>query len=355
LGRLRKSDDCNKVERRARSLPCGPAGVMSWKPTAVTLATNFDPLTPAPQRGPGLADGHRAEAARLRAARSAAAYAQARRHSRLVRLLRTGIPIGALASFVVFIVFPFINPFRDAGVSVGAIRMDGTRVTMETPRLAGHRKDNKPYEVTADSAIQDIRVPNVIELAGIKARLVNADNSVLNLTANKAVFDTQKEQLQLKGDVRLRIGEGQEAQLKSADVDFKAGTVRSSEAVTVRLPDMSVAADSLDVVNNGASVAFIGRVSAHIDDRDSKAAAARRPAAPAGTPARPTGQEPSAFAPATSRTQADGTGGALAPDALPRALTTGAEGATPLSPARATRNVTVVDPATGRALPRSVP
>ena len=353
---MRNSGDCNKVERLATSQPHGPAGATSWNTTAVTLATNLDHITPAQQRGPTLADGHREEAARLRAARSSAAYADARRHSRLVRLLRVGIPIGALASFVAFIVFPFINPFRDAGVSVGAIRMDGTRVTMENPRLAGHRKDNKPYEVTAASAIQDIRVPNVIELAGIKARLVNADNSVLNLTANSAIFDTQKEQLQLKGDVRLRMGEGQEAQLRSADVDFKAGTVRSREAVTVRLPDMSVAADSLDVVDNGASVAFIGRVSAQIDDRDSKAAAAsRRPAAPATGPTGQALPEPSAFAPAGAPTQADGSASVVMPDALPRALTTQAEGATPLAPPRTGRNITVIDPATGRALPRSVP
>ena len=338
------------------SRPHGPADATFWNPTAVTLATHLDHISPAQQRGPGLADGHRAEAARLRAAQSSAAYADARRHSRLVRLLRVGIPIGALASFVAFIVFPFINPFRDAGVSVGAIRMDGTRVTMENPRLAGHRKDNSPYEVTAASAIQDIRMPNVIEMSGIKARLLNADNSVLNLTANSAVFDTQKEHLQLKGDVRLLMGEGQEAQLQSAEVDFKAGTVRSREAVTVRLPDMSVAADSLDVVDNGARVAFIGRVSAQIDDRDSKAAAAsRRPAAPAATPVRPALPEPSAFAPPAARTQADGSVGAVMPAALPRALTTRAEGATPLAPAGAGRNVTVIDPATGRALPRSVP
>jgi lipopolysaccharide export system protein LptC len=329
------------------SRPHGPAGATSWNPTAVTLATDPDHISPAQRRGPVLADGRRVETARLRAARSSAAYADARRHSRLVRLLRVGIPIGALASFVAFIVFPFINPFRDAGVSVGAIRIDGTRVTMENPRLAGHRKDNRPYEVTAASAIQDIRIPNVIEMSGINARLLNADNSVLNLTANSAVFDTQKEHLQLKGDVRLRMGEGQEAQLKSADVDFKAGTVRSREAVTVRLPDMSVAADSLDVVDNGARVTFIGRVSAEIDDRGSKAAAA--------TPVRPTLPEPSAVAPPAARTQADGSVGAVMPAALPRALTTQAGGATPPAPAGAGRNVTVIDPATGRALPRSVP
>jgi lipopolysaccharide export system protein LptC len=252
------------------------------------------------------------------------AYRAARRHSRLVRCLRLAIPLGAVLSFAGFIVLPFINPFRAAGVSVGAVKMDGTRVTMEQPRLAGHRKDNKPYEVTAVSAVQDIRIPNIIELNEMTARLVNTDDSVLNLTAKKAVFDSQKEQLKLRDDVRLRTQAGQEAFLKSADVDFKAGTVTSREAVTVRLPDMSVSADGLEVVDNGAQIAFVGRVSALIDDKDSARAAAAPPATPkAATPPAPVSS------PAAS----------------------GPRGAISAAPAVNERGVTVIDPATGRAVP----
>jgi lipopolysaccharide export system protein LptC len=265
--------------------------------------------------------------------RSADGYAQALRHSRRVRMLRVLIPVGAVLSFGVFIVFPFINPFRAGGVSVGAIKMDGTRVTMENPRLAGHRKDNKPYEVTATSAVQDIRKPNVVELFAMTARLVNSDDAVINLTARSAIFDSQKEQMTLRDDVRVRTQSGQEVLLKSADVDFKAGTVRSAEPVIVRFPDMGVTADSLDVSDSGARIAFVGRVSATIDDQDSREAAARR------------ARE----------------GASLRPDAAPpRAV--GLNPASPPSPPAASpaagapsvrdaRGVTVIDPATGRAMP----
>jgi lipopolysaccharide export system protein LptC len=273
-----------------------------------------------------------------RAAASAKSYRLAKRHSTFVRFLRVAIPIGAVFSFSVFIVFPFVNPFRSGGVSVGAIKMDGTRVTMENPRMAGHRKDNRPYEVTAISAVQDIRVPNVIELNQMKARLVNTDNSVLNLTARKAIFDSQKEQLQMREDVRVITENGQEALMRSADVDFKAGTVRSREGVRVRLPDMSVSADELDIVDSGGKIAFIGRVTALIDDKDSKAAAAQ-PAA--GQPA--TTQAPTA-APAA------GQASARPPSAPPRTPAPAAG-----VPPRDARGTTVIDPNSGRAIARPAP
>ncbi len=263
-----------------------------------------------------------------------AAYRLAKRHSRVVKLLRWAIPIGAVVSFSAFIVFPFINPFRIAGVSIGAVKMDGTRVTMENPRLAGHRKDNKPYEVTAASAVQDIRVPNVIELSQMKARIVNTDDGVLNLSARTAVFDSQKEQLRLKDDVRVTTQAGQEALLKSADVDFKAGTVRSNEGVTVRLPDMSVTADALDIVDSGAKIAFIGRVSALIDDKDTeKAQSGARPAQPL--------QRQSGLSSAVPRS--------------PDGASTQTKPVPPTQQVRDARGFTVVDPSSGLGLQRPNP
>ncbi len=309
-----------------------------------------------------------ADSDRERRSRSSRAYVLAKRHSRFVRVLRIAIPVGAVLSFASFIVLPFINPFRNAGVSVGAIKMDGTRVTMETPRLAGYRKDNKPYEVTALSAVQDVRVPNVIELYQMTARIVNADDTVINLTALNAIFDSQKEQLQLRNDVKVKTQNGQEAFLKSADVDFKAGTVRSREAVTVRLPDMAVSADSLDIVDNGGTITFAGRVSALIDDKDSKkdnagsaaGSSAQTPQAPVSPSARPGSVPRSSSTPAASSlAPAPSPSAASQPALLPVAQPVNDAAGRPAQPRpvpRDARGVTVVDPATGQAVvPRVAP
>ena len=49
------------------------------------------------------------------------------------------------------------------------------------------------------------------------------------------MLDTEKEQMKLRQDVRVRTDAGQEVKLRSAFVDFKAGTVDSDEPVSVIL------------------------------------------------------------------------------------------------------------------------
>jgi lipopolysaccharide export system protein LptC len=299
-------------------------------------------------------DAHRLDA------RKSAAYAAARRHTRLVAFLRKAIPIGAAVSFVIFTVFPFINPFRPAGVTVGAIRMDGTRVTMENPRMAGHRKDNRPYEVTAVSAVQDIRLPNVIELNQINGRMETGDDAVVTLSARSGVFDSSREQMTLKDDILVRTKNGQEVRLRSADVDFKAGTVRSREPVVVSMPDMEVRGDTLDVTESGAKIVFTGRVSALISE---KGGAAQTPGTPtpgvtpassptAGRPASPSAAAPASPSSAASSAAAVSRAASQPPSAPALRASQPAVTSTPPipPPTQGARGVITIDPATGRII-----
>ena len=48
--------------------------------------------------------------------------------------------------------------------------------------------------------------------------------------------------------------------MRSAEMDFKTGAMRSNDPVSVTMTNGTVEADSLDVTGNGASVSFIGNV-----------------------------------------------------------------------------------------------
>jgi lipopolysaccharide export system protein LptC len=228
------------------------------------------------------------------------AFNKARRHSRWVRFAKVAIPLGAVMAAVVIGLFAYLNPFRKVeGLSVGSIGVNGTNVTMESPKLTGFKNDNRPYEVTASAATQDVRKPNLVELKDLKARIVTDDKgSVARLEAAAGVLDTQKEQMNLRQDVRVRTDSGQEAQLRSAFVDFKAGTVVSNEPVTVNLGNGVINAAGLTVTENGKVFQFRGRVSSTFAPQapgqapgsaanaapDSPAPAAGSPAAPAAQP-----------------------------------------------------------------------
>jgi len=207
------------------------------------------------------------------------AFNKARRHSRWVRLAKLAIPLGSVLAMAVVALFAYVEPFKEIeNLSFGAIGVDGTNVTMEAPKLTGFKNDNRPYEVTASAATQDVRKPNFVELKDLKARIVTDEKgSVARLEANVGVLDTQKEQMNLRQSVRVTTDAGQEVQMNSAFVDFKSGAVTSNEPVTVILGGNGrIEAEGLKVVDNGKVLSFKGRVRTTF-----MPSAATEPAAPA--------------------------------------------------------------------------
>jgi len=199
---------------------------------------------------------------RSAAPRTVRAYRRAQRHSVVVRLLRRAIPFGAAVAVAAVVAAAVLDPFgRGQGLSLGPVSLSGTKITMEAPRLTGFRQGNRGYEVTASAAMQDVRKPTLIELVDLRARMVTDDaGSTVRLKADTGVFDTQKEQLEVRDNVEVTTDDGQRALLESAFADFKAGTVTSRQPVKVFLRDAVIEADGLDVSENGKVISFIGNV-----------------------------------------------------------------------------------------------
>jgi lipopolysaccharide export system protein LptC len=214
-----------------------------------------------------------------------AAFRAARRHTALVRFLRKAIPVAAVLSIGALIVVPFLAPLRGglASVSLDSVGISGGKVRMEAPKLSGYRKDNRPYEVTAKAALQDIRNPTQVELETLIARLQMEREGWVTVNARTGAFDTQKEKLRLIDDVVVRTETGYDIRMRTADVDFKGGTVVSKEPVTVNLGTATVNADTLDVKDNGALISFEGRV--HVLIKNAPAGTLKGPEREGSTPA----------------------------------------------------------------------
>lgn len=220
-------------------------------------------------------------------------FSRARRHSRWVRFAKIAIPLGSVIALGVVILLAYFNPFRNIeGLSVGAVGVNGTQVTMESPKLTGFRNGSQPYEVTATQATQDVRKPNFVELKDLRARVVTDDKgSAARLRASFGVLDTQKEQMNLRDDVQVHTDSGQQVNLRSAFVDFKAGRVLSEEPVTVTLSNGLIEATGLEVTENGKVMHFKGRVRTTFANGESDRSSPPAAGEPA-PPAQPTSPRP---------------------------------------------------------------
>jgi lipopolysaccharide export system protein LptC len=194
-----------------------------------------------------------------------ARFAAAARHSRMVRLLRVAVPAAvllALASIVLIQVFfnPFWIPMPKLPVDISNLVVSGTKITMETPHLAGFSTDQRPYEVWAKSAIQDLTDPDHVELRTLRAKVMMEDKSTVTMDARTGFFDSKQQMLDLRKDIFLQSSTGYEATLSQAYIDINKGTVTSDEHVDVKLLNGTLTADRLRIINSGEIVRFEGNV-----------------------------------------------------------------------------------------------
>jgi lipopolysaccharide export system protein LptC len=190
------------------------------------------------------------------------AFTAAMRHSRRVRTFRKAIPVLCVGLIVLPVLWNVVAPLARtaSNVSVGAISVEGTKIRMDAPKLSGFKKDQKSYEVTATDAVQDVKVPGVVELNRVSGRMEQDTNSFARVTADWGRFDQTADRLDLKGSVKVRTDKGQEADLKSARVDVKSGDIHSQEPVEIRSKSGTINADSMILRDNGKHAVFEGRV-----------------------------------------------------------------------------------------------
>src|SRR6188768_3480856 len=113
------------------------------------------------------------------------------RHSRLVRFLRVLLPLGVVFGLGGYLLFSYLNPLAilDKFPEVtGKIGVQGSKITMDAPRIAGV---SRAYELTAETAVQDIAKPDVVELMNLRAKMELQDSDVVVITAKSGTYNTK--------------------------------------------------------------------------------------------------------------------------------------------------------------------
>lgn len=210
-----------------------------------------------------------------------ARYARARRHSRRVRQLRIVVPVLVAGALLTIVGFSLFNPFRilaQLPIDLTKLAVSGTKITMDSPHLAGFTPDQRPYELWAKSAVQDVTNPTNVELNELRAKVQMEDKTGITMDARSGLFDTKSQLLNLKDRIFLQSSTGYEARLTQAAVDIAGGTVSSDEPVAVKLLNGTLDAQRLRITENGALVRFEGGVSMILIPEDSSAKTQQVPA-----------------------------------------------------------------------------
>ena len=193
-----------------------------------------------------------------------ARFATAARHSRMVRLLRVAVPTAVILAMTAIVFVSVFNPFRmllpKLPLDMGNLVVSGTKITMESPHLSGYSIDQRPYQLWAKTATQDLTDPDHVDLKTLRAKVLMEDQTTVTMDARNGLFDSKQQLLDLRKDIFLQSSSGYEARLSQAFVDIGKGTVTSEEHVDVKLLNGTLTADKLRITGGGEVVRFEGNV-----------------------------------------------------------------------------------------------
>jgi lipopolysaccharide export system protein LptC len=198
-----------------------------------------------------------------------ARFAIAARHSRMVRVLRVAVPAAVMLAMAAIVAVSVFNPFRmllpKLPLDMGNLVVSGTKITMESPHMAGYTQDQRPYEVWAKTATQDVTDPDHVDLKTLRAKLRMEDQSIVTLDALDGRMDNKNQLLDLHHNIHLQTSTGYEAWLSQAFVDMNKNTVTSEEHVDVKLLNGTLTSDRLRITGGGELIRFEGNVVMDLD------------------------------------------------------------------------------------------
>jgi lipopolysaccharide export system protein LptC len=181
------------------------------------------------------------------------------RHSLMVRVIRIVLPAAVVLGLGGYALVTYFNPLAVLAsmpsVS-GKLAVQGSKITMELPRIAGITRDQRSYQITAETAIQDITNPDQIDMVNLRAEMEMPDADVVIITAKTGTYLPKGDKMVLREHVVVTSAQGYNAKLREAVVDMKKGNVASEQPVEVKMPAGVITANGMEILDSGDVVRF---------------------------------------------------------------------------------------------------
>jgi lipopolysaccharide export system protein LptC len=184
-----------------------------------------------------------------------------KRYSRFVWLMKVVLPSIAVVLVVLVVAWPQFRGVREGfRIEIAKLKLPFSGGQhLAHARFTGVDRRNRPFTVTADSAVQAEGQPDVVDLARPKADITLADGAWVAATAAQGTYLKHDEVLRLEGQVDLFHDTGFEMHTPSATVDLKNGTAAGDAPVEGHGPSGALNASGFRIFDGGKRILFTGK------------------------------------------------------------------------------------------------
>ena len=177
---------------------------------------------------------------------------------RIVRLLAVGLPalVGVIAAMML------ITPLSPRGeisflLDRNKVAVADDRLRVDNAMYRGQDGDGRPFSLVAGEAVQQSNTVPEVVLQDMIARIVLSGGPAV-LTAPRAIYDIDDEQVGIPGIVRFTAADGYEFVARNVTIDMATRTLVGNGQVNGAIPAGTFSANSMRADLEQRSFALIG-------------------------------------------------------------------------------------------------
>ncbi len=189
-------------------------------------------------------------------ARTESVFAREKSHSRRVRFLRRALPILAILILALLVARTVVASLTGVSIVLSGTTIERGKLIMDGPHMSGFTSGNRPFEVTAKRAIQDITRTESVDLEGIAARLPVGEKDWAQVDAATGTLFKETGRLAITSPTLIETTDGMKARLQSAELEMDSGNIHGREQVSIETGGSHVTAETVTVTGGGALMVF---------------------------------------------------------------------------------------------------
>lgn len=174
-----------------------------------------------------------------------------RSYSRLVSLLRIGLPMLALGLTALIAVWPTLREIqRPSGRGVQQ------ESAMTNARYYARDRQDRPFSMTAKTAVEVPGQRNLVDLTGPEAEITQTDGSWVTLSSQRGRYNQDTGRLLLLDSVHVLRDDGFEFTTDEAELDTHTGNSWGNHKVAGQGPSGEIRAQGFVATDHGKTITF---------------------------------------------------------------------------------------------------
>jgi lipopolysaccharide export system protein LptC len=175
-------------------------------------------------------------------------------HSRIVAVLKVGLPLIALGLLAALFLSPGEQTIGDGVIfSEGDVEDFGNGLRITNPTFTGTTRGGDRFRFTAELIVPDAAPPERASITEPRGTLELAGGPVVTVAAETGELDLPSERIDLAGDVLIVTSDGYRMETDKATLDIRNGALIAGDQVLTTGPLGNIASGSLHVAPAAAT------------------------------------------------------------------------------------------------------